>query len=266
MMIVKARTLLPLVLVAACVVLAGSNAYAQNDPPGVDRTHYWTYHLIDPFTSPQPVALSDQFFRNPVPNTTDSLLRLVNWVYKNNSVVQDTFLHYTWWNLASKYPLNQFVRVTNQFGVVDVHVVQMDFLLAPAWKNQHPPVPGGPNANHYVCYKTTGPTQTPQTVVLHDEWRNDAQTVGPLEFLCVPCLKQHQGQTFVPVDTVTHLALYRIQPTSDIFIPFIQDQFAQVQRPVQQFPIEYLMVPSLKTPISTPTRKESWGRIKTLYR
>jgi len=65
---------------------------------------------------------------------------------------------------------------------------------------------------------------------------------------------------------VTHLALYPIQPLSDTFIPFIQDQFVQTQRIVRQFPVEYLMVPSLKNPIPTAAKKSTWGQIKTLYR
>jgi len=265
-MSVKAKTLLSLVLVAACLVLARSNAYAQSDPTGVDSTHYWTYQLIDPVYFPQPIVVQDQFLPAPITNVTDSLTRLVNWVYKNNSTVRDTMIHYTWWNLQNKYPVNQFVTVTNQFGSYDVSVYQLDFLLAPAWKNNPSPIQGGPEANHYLCYKANGFPPPPLPYSLQDEWRNDYLPVGQLEYLCVPCSKQHNGQNYAIVDSVTHLALYRIHPLSDIFYPQIQDQFVQVQRAVQQRPIEYLMVPSLKTLIPTDIKTSTWGKLKKLYR
>ena len=265
-MSVKARTLLSLVLVPACLVLTRLNAGAQSDPTGVDSTHYWTYHLIDPVYYPQPIEAKDQFLTNYVPLQTDSLTRLVNWVIKNNSTVRDTFLHYTWWNLQPKLPVNQFVKVTNQFGSANVNVYQLEFLLTPAWKNYQSPIPGGPTANHYLCYRANGFPPPTQPYSLRDEWRNDYQPIGPLEFLCVPCWKEHLAQVYAPVDTVTHLALYRIIPYSDVFYPFIQDQFVHAQRPVQQYPFEYLMVPSLKSPIPTDTRKSTWGKLKAIYR
>ena len=265
-MSVKAKTLLSFVLVAACLVLARSNVYAQSDPAGVDSTHYWTYHLIDPVFFPQPIRVMDQFIPNLIPNQTDSLTRLVNWVYKNNSTVRDTFLHYTWWNLLNKVPVNRFVRVVNQFGAYDVNVLQLDFLLTPAWKNFQSPIPGGPAANHYLCYRANGFPSPPQSFFFHDEWRQENLPVGPMRYLCVPCWKEHNGQMFTPPDTVTHLALYPIQPNSDVFVPKVQDQFLTVLRPVQQFQTEYLMVPSLKNPPPTEIKKSSWGKLKTLYR
>jgi len=265
-MSVKAKSFLTFVLTAACLVLARPNAYAQNDPPGVNRTHYWTYHLIDPIYQPDQINTQDQFWPAFMPNQTDSLLRLVNWVYKNNSVVQDTFIHYTWWNLVNKYPVNKFFKVTNQFGSNNVFVDRLEFLLTPAWKNVQNPVPGGPFANHYQCYRAQGFPPPTQAFLFRDEWRQDFLPVGPLEYLCAPCVKEHHGQIFAPPDTVTHLALFRIQPQSDVFFPYIQDQFLQIVRPVRQQPIEYLLVPSLKEPPATPTKKSTWGQVKTLYR
>jgi hypothetical protein len=71
---------------------------------------------------------------------------------------------------------------------------------------------------------------------------------------------------YAPVDTVTHLALFRINPYSDLFSPFMADQFWQGGRPVQQQPTEYLLVPSLKEEIVTDTKRQTWGKLKTLYR
>jgi len=266
-MSVKAKTLFSVVLVAASLLLVQARAYAQSDPPGVNRTHFWSYRLLDPFYFPQPVSLSDQFFRNLISNQTDTLTRLLNWVYKDaNGAVQDTFIHYTWWNLINKYPVGKLTKVTNQFGSYDVQVANMEFLLAPSWKNYQSPIPGGPLANHYLCYRAIGPAPPPQPHVFQDEWRQDVQDVGPLEFLCTPCLKYHNGQFFQPVDTLTHLAVYRILPHSDAFYVQLQDQFAHPQNIVQQSPPEYLFVPSLKYEINTPTQRNTWGKLKTLYR
>jgi len=38
---------------------------------------------------------------------------------------------------------------------------------------------------------------------MRDEWHETIQSPGPIEFLCAPCRKQHQGLTFPVVDTVT---------------------------------------------------------------
>jgi hypothetical protein len=162
--------------------------------------------------------------------------------------------------------VNKFFKVTNQFGSYDVYVDRLDFLLAPAWKNQPSPIPGGPIANHYQCYRANAFTPPTQTYIFHDEWRQDFLPVGPLEYLCVPCWKAHQGRIYAPVDTVTHLAVYRIPPISDYFFPYLQDQFVQAQRLVRQYPVEYLLVPSLKNPIPTGTKKSTWGKLKTMYR
>jgi len=264
---IKATTVLSFILVAAALGFVPSRASAQTDPPGVDPTHYWSYRLWTPFASPQSVGLSDQFFPGLVPNSTDSLTRLLNWVYKDaNGVVKDTLIHYTWWNLLGKHPANKLTQVTNQFGSFQVSVVNMEFLLAPAWKNFQSPIPGGPLANHYLCYRAVRPPPQPQPHYFQDEWRQDIQDVGPLEFLCTPCAKFHNGQLYPPVDTLTHLAVYRILPHSDAFFALMQDQFGHPQSIVQQSPPEYLFVPSLKYEINTPTIKNTWGKLKTLYR
>jgi hypothetical protein len=102
--------------------------------------------------------------------------------------------------------------------------------------------------------------------LFQDEWRQDQQLPGAMQFLCVPCLKIHNGVAYPSVDAVTHLALYPIQPQSPTFLPFVIDQFLRGQQVVQQLPVEYLMVPSTKAPPVTDTKKSSWGRLKELYR
>jgi hypothetical protein len=261
-----ANTLLRGSALAACLTFVAASAHAQagGNPPDVNPTHYWSYTLIDPVIHPTPIQVSDQFFRFPVPMYVDSLARLVNWVHKDNSPVLDTLIHYTWWNVQPKLPMQVPVIVTNQFGQQPVQVEHVEFMLVPAWKNQ--PQPVQPNANHYLCYRAHGFNPPPQPHFFQDEWRQDVQYPYPMEFLCTPCMKEHNGQIYPPVDTLTHLAVYPITPQSDYFYPFIMDQFFAGPVYVWQKPLEYLFVPSDKKLIITDSKKASWGRIKTLYR
>jgi hypothetical protein len=243
-----------------CAVAPVAHAQAGAFNP----THYWTYHLLDPVQQPATVLAQDQFWQQPVPLTVDRLERLLNWVHKNNSAVPDTFLHYTWWNVQQKLLVNKDVLVTNQFGSYPVRVENLEFLLAPAYKNFQSPVP--PHGDHFLCYRAFGFPPPPQTYDLRDEWRVDIQHPGPLEYLCAPCSKAHAGAVYTVSDTVTHYAVYPIQPTSDNFYAFITDQFWQQPNIATQFPIEYLFVPSEKTHRPTETKKSTWGKLKTLYR
>jgi hypothetical protein len=259
-------------LLAVCLLfVAPLMAGAQGNPPGVNPTHYWTYQNLQPIRIPQDIRIQDQFFPGGQPMTVDSLNRLLNWVYKTDlatgftSAPLDTFLHYTWWNVIQKFPVQRTALVTNQFGSYPVQVLNVEFLLTPALKNQ-PAIGQPPPANHYLCYRAVGFPSPNRPFLLHDEWRQDTQIPGPLEFLCTPCLKEHQGRIFPPVDTLTHLAVYRIVPQSEPFYPIVTDQFFTGPIYVQQRPIEYLFVPSTKQVIITDTKKQSWGRLKTLYR
>jgi hypothetical protein len=255
------RTLFAGLGLALFASAAGAGSAVPFDP-----THYWTYHNLNTIVQPQPIFVRDQFFRNGVPVTVDQLERLVNWVHKNNSAVPDTFLHYTWWNVLEKLPVNRQVIVTNQFGSHIVQVLNLEFLLAPATKN-NPPVFGGiPTANHYLCYRATGFPAPPAAYDLVDEWRVDTQQPRDMEFLCTPCLKEHNGVVYPPVDTVTHLAAYPIAPQSGNFVPFVNDQFTASQLFVTQIPLEYLFVPSEKVELPTDTKRSTWSKIKSLYR
>jgi len=264
----KAKNLL--LLAAGLLLLAQVPAHAQGNPPGVDPTHYWTYQLHAPYPQPESILVQDQFFPAPTRVNVDRLERLANWVIKTDSTTGissfpvDTSVHYTWWNIADKLPVNQLVGVTNQFGSYPVTVSNVEFLLTPAYKNHQAAAPF-PTANHYLCYRATGFPSPNRPFDLRDEWRRDSQVPGPLEFLCVPCLKQHNGVTYPILDRVTHLALYPITPQSPLFSPLISDQFRFSPQLVQQLPPEYLLVPSLKQVI-TDTKQHSWGHLKLLYR
>jgi len=261
-MVTPFRTL----LVGLGILCLAASVHAQ--PPGFpfDPTHYWTYTEQVPIPMPSPIFARDQFFRNGVPLTVEKRERLLNWVQKNNSPVLDTLLHYTWWNILEKLPVNRTVIVTNQFGSSRVQVLNLEFMLAPAYKNFTNPVGAVPLANHYLCYRAIGFPAPPAAYDLRDEWRVDIQQPQAMEFLCAPCAKQHLGQTFPVVDTVTHYAAYPITPVSEVFYPFVRDQFFPNQELVQQHPIEYLFVPSEKTDLPVDVKKNTWGRLKQLYR
>jgi hypothetical protein len=259
------RLFIPCLIVAAGLLLAAPFAHAQVGTAKIDSTHFWTYKMQQPIVLPNQVVASDQFFTAGIPVSLDNLTHLVNWVIKNNSTVRDTFVHYTWWNIQNKVPVNRPVTVSNQFGTYPVTVENLEFMLVPAWKNQ--PGPGGfPNANHYLCYRAQGFPSPNRPYFLTDEWRTDVQIPGPMQFLCAPCMKQHNGQIFPVIDPDTHLALYPINPQSEVFYPFLLDQFIGGNFFVQQTPVEYLLVPSTKTEISTPTKKSTWGKLKMLYK
>jgi hypothetical protein len=252
-------------LVVASACFFAGTAVAQNDPPGVNPSHYWTYSpSYGGHYSPEFIQVRDQFFQSFTPVYLDTLERFINWVHKNGSPVPDTLIHYTWWNIVNKLPNSASAILTNQFGQFPAQIGDLQFMLVPAWKNQ--PQPGNPAANHYLCYKAFGAPPPPQILDLVDEWRHDVQPLGDLEYLCTPCWKEHNGQVFPALDEATHLAMYRISPTSERFFPFIQDQFFSGTCDVFQQPFEYLLVPTLKQILPTDVKKASWGQLKTIYR
>lgn len=267
-MLKKATLFLRASLAVAALLTASAIAFAQVPPapPGVDPTHYWTYHIVDPIPQPSPIIVSDQFFRQPIPLTVDMRERLLNWVMKNNSPVHDTTLHYTWWNIVEKRPIARDAIVTNQFGVSNVHLLNVEFLLTPAWKNPPIPVPSPPYANHYLCYRAVSSGPPPGLFTFEDEWHLTQGFPQQLEFLCTPCLKGHNGVIYPMVDTLTHFAVYRLDAASDHFSPFISDQFQTLPQLVGQLPFEYLFVPSLKKEIVTDTKRSTWSKVKQLYR
>jgi hypothetical protein len=251
-------------LILAIPVFIAPVAQAQ---PGVfpfNPTHYWTYQMEPGAFQPASILVKDQFFPQGIPVTVDSLQRLLNWVWKNNSQVPDTLLHYTWWNVRERVPVGKDVLVTNQFGSHPVRVVNLEFLLVPAYKNFQSPVP--PHGDHFLCYRAFGFPAPTSSYDLRDEWRVDFQHPGPLEYLCAPCSKEHGGLLFSVADTVTHLAAYPITPSSGNFAPVLYDQFHQGTQLVSQMPIEYLFVPSEKVGPPTETKRSTWGRLKSLYR
>lgn len=213
----------------------------------IDSTHYWSYSFETPKDTLVTISARDQFISLPM--AVDTLTRLVNWVHKNHSFVRDTTLHFTWWNIRDKYPVHVFAQITNQFGVHRVKISNLEFLLAPALKND--PATPEDSVSHYLCYQALGfPGPVPE-YDLEDEWRTDRQHVYDMKYLCVPCWKTHNGLEYAPVDSITHLAVYEVHPQSEPFRPLLEDQFVTGAFRVQQrSPREYLFVPSTKEVIA----------------
>ena len=261
----KATLLLSCLALALCILPARTPAYAQAGA-GIDSTHYWSYKLQQPNSPTVPdVQASDQFFQFPVSITPYRQARLLNWVHKNNSTVSDTLVRYTWWDLQEQIPVNQNVIVDNQFGRYEVGVDHLSFMLVPTRKNTDPA--GGPlQANHYLCYKVHGFPAPGLPYDMQDDWRHDVVSPQAIEFLCAPCIKYHNGNTFPILDPNTHLAAYPISTTSESFSPYLSNQFATGGVQVQAGGTEYIFVPSVKVENPTPIRKSTWGNIKLLYR
>ena len=239
----------------ACAAVGGYNygtaitnanlqAALANRPPAIDSTHFWSYSVLDTVDTLITVSVSDQFL--PLTSVRiDTLVKLVNWVQKDGSPVTDSLWHFTWWNIKDKVFVPEKAAIDNQFGPQDVILNYLSFLLAPAAKNDTSGSPEG--LSHYLCYKTASEPGPFGEHTFFDEWRTDTVVVGRLVYLCAPCLKHHDGVTYLPADTVTHLAVYRIAPHSERFEPFVEDQFDSLSFSVAQLDSEYLFVPSLKT-------------------
>src|SRR5262245_9253387 len=95
----------------ACLLALGLLSLAaalHAQPPGCPShpTHYWTYSIQTQSVTPHSIFAADQFSLTGVPLTVERRERLLNWVQKNNSAVPDTLLHYTWWNVLEKLPVN----------------------------------------------------------------------------------------------------------------------------------------------------------------
>jgi hypothetical protein len=261
--------LLTLFAAAAGLLIVGASAQAQ---PGINPTHYWSYHLNAPMPSTDPVTVGDQFFPQ-VDLPPRQLVRMMTPAWKilpDGSVFApaDTVTHYDWWEFPP-IPFARSVEIDNQFGTnQQIAVSDAAFLLAPASKSLTPGTsqPPPPGTNHYLCYNAVG-AGPGINVTLRDQFHSQGQLVASLTYFCVPCWKQHAGAYFPIADPATHLALYRLEipdfPGANVWLT---DQFVEsAQNAVFQAPDEYLAVPSLKHE-ATATESRSWGRIKSTYR
>jgi hypothetical protein len=259
------RAALVLLLLAVAATLFVAPAEAQVSPLW---DHYKVYLLNPPIPAPvpsPPVVLTDQF--GTFTHQLNVLERFMNPVQKihppNTYPITDSTLHYSWW-LITPQPFNVNVAVTNQFGDQGINVLDAQYLLNPALKNQHgtPPI-----KNHYKAYNCTGqPVNVPIGMIdQFDSWQ--ATVMFPRYFL-TPVQKQIGGPggvTYPIVDPNQHYVCYEFQPYDPTpFTAVMTDQFLQ-DATMQLFPGQMICVPTYKQSVTSAV-KDTWGRLKLLYR
>lgn len=261
------RAALALLLLLVLQTLFASRTDAQLDPLW---DHYKVYVENPPFVPAipvPPVVLTDQFtqfthqvfsldlFMNPVEKR---LLPPINTTFPIN----DSLTHYSWWNITPQ-PMSLTVAATNQFGDQTITVFDAQYLLNPAIKNQtgSPPV-----RNHYKCYNCTGqPVNVPVQMI--DQFGTWGATVMLPRFFCNPVQKQVVGtpQVYPILDPNQHYICYEFQPPDPTpYTALGSDQFAH-DVPLNLHPSQLICVPTLKQGV-TGTKKDTWGRLKLLYR
>jgi hypothetical protein len=259
-------SLLFAVLCAASLTLVGARAQAQVNPLW---DHYKVYQ-VPPFPVPPlgvPVRLTDQF--GPYDHVVEQLEWFMNPTEKlvlgqpTPSPINNPLLHYSWWRITPQ-PFDGQVTATNQFGDFTINVHDAIYLLNPALKNQ----PGQPPiANHYKCYFCDGPPVNVQ-VQLNDQFGPFQTAVTFPRYFCNPVEKHVQppsGANYPIEDPNQHYICYEFQPEDPTpHTATITDQFI-VDHPTQMNPARYLCVPTLKTGV-TETSKNTWGKMKLLYR
>jgi hypothetical protein len=262
------RSLAFLVLpaVAALLITAAPRVDAQVNPLW---DHYKLYLMPPlPMTPPLPVQLTDQF--GSFPHHVEALERYMNPTEKTvfqpppggTFPVNDPLLHYSWWRI-SPVPFAAFVTAVNQFGDFNFNVRDGIYLLNPSVKND----PGTtlPPRNHYKCYDCDGPPVNFQ-VRMFDQFGPWEAIVGVPRYFCNPVEKQVSGAPPNPiVDLNQHYVCYEFQPEDpNIYPATITDQFiTNLQTPLG--PSRWLCVPTYKTGV-TENRKDTWGKLKQLYR
>jgi hypothetical protein len=255
----------------AVLAFAGSRAEAQGTVVPATWDHYKLYlsNPIYPYTGPNPVLLNDQF--GSAYHQVQFLDRWMNPVEKalpEGGIfgINEPFLHYTWWRIDAPPPQNQWtVAVTNQFGDQMLNVGDPVYLLNPALKNQTGTLPV---RNHYKCYLCDGLPVNKQVLMTDqfDQW--GAQVLFP-RYFCNPTEKTvgpvPGGQTYPIVDPAKHYVCYEYNPPdAQPFTALITDQFVQ-DRTVDLHPSQWICVPSIKQTY-VPTRRDTWGKLKQLYR
>lgn len=251
---------------AACLSLVGARAEAQVNPLW---DHYKVY-MTPPFPVPPlgtPVRLLDQF--GPYDHVVEQLERFMNPTEKLvagqpiPSPINNPLLHYSWWRITPQ-PFSATVTAVNQFGDHTINVHDAIYLLNPARKNQPAPPP---IANHYKCYFCEGPPVN-VNVQLTDQFGPWPTTVMFPRYFCNPVEKRVQpptGAVYPIEDPNQHYICYEIQPEDPTpHTAIITDQFLP-NHTTQMNPARWLCVPTYKSGV-TETSKNTWGKLKQLYR
>lgn len=261
------RILVPILFTILGISFA-SRAQAQVDPLW---DHYKVYQTLAHPSHIEQVTLIDQF-QTRTDDVVQYLDRLANPVAKNHGAafypINRPELHYTWWALSQRPPIDINVLAINQFGDQYIHVggpyTGWDtYLLNPANKNAPTGTPL-PLANHYKCYPAQGaPVNT--TVGLSDQFFSRNAVVFEPRWFCAPCEKRLLNGTVYPmVDPKQHYTVYEIDYTNTFWPARISDQFITDFQTDVAFD-RFLMVPTQKE-LPTPSDPTTWGRVKGLYR
>jgi hypothetical protein len=259
----RRHTLLPLSLMVTALVVVSSSAEAQVDPTW---DHYKVYDAQPKPSFPLTFGLRDQF--GSVQHDLLNLDRFANPVEKlvsgAGNPIYDPDLHYSWW-LITPNPFSAVVTVSNQFGDHTLQVSDSRYLWNPAakWEATGTPYPV-PVANHYKCYDCAGPPVS-VPVTLTDQFGVWQTTVAVPRWFCTPAAKDVGPTEYPIIQPDRHYVCYEYTPADTrFFSAAMSDQFINNFN-LQMGPSNILCVPSEKV-VATPTGRETWGRLKILYR
>jgi len=267
--------LLVSLFVTALVVLHGARADAQVNPLW---DHYKVYEVVPPplQIGGGLVTLTDQF--GTYDHQMLQLLRFMNPVEKQvigdgTYGIHDDITHYAWWSISPQ-TFSATVTATNQFGDQTLNVHDGVYLLNPALKNQPLTNILQLYKNHYKCYLCDGQPINKQ-VILTDQFGQWSATVTFPRYFCNPVdkhvLSPFPEEDWPILDPNQHYICYELQPEDPTpHTATVVDQFIRLMGfsdpPSMDFhPSRYLCVPTLKTGV-TGTARDTWGRVKMLYR
>lgn len=262
----RSARFLPLVL-AALVAIGWAGAGGRADaqvPPHWD--HYKVYEANPKPAGPGPILLRDQF--GPSGHDVVFLDLFMNPTAKTEMQsgahypIHHHDLHYAWW-LISEQPFQATIAFENQFGGGQLELGPARYLLNPALKEQvNGPLPV---ANHYKCYDCLGPP-VQRSIRMDDQFGGWVAGNFHPRFFCTPTDKQRPGGPVEPVlDPDQHYICYQFQPPDpQVRTVPIRDQF--ILTSVALGPGRMLCVPTLKHEVTSTRPRETWGRIKLIYR
>lgn len=255
------RAAIVLLLPAVWAMLPATRATAQVDPLW---DHYKAYVVPSiPMFEPVNVTLSDQF--NQSNHTVGALVRFMNPVEKVHGpavfAIHDSITHYSWRNLIPTYTFDISVAVTNQFGDQTLHLTGAPYVVGIAYKNQNGPAQG---RNYYKAYSCQGPSVS-VPVGMTDQFDAWQATVMTPQYFLVPATLQWFANVYPIADANQHYVCYEFQPfdpttftadVTDLWLPLFTTPLG---------PSTMICVPTAKVGV-TPAHRDTWGKLKQLYR
>lgn len=237
-------------LVAA---LSGS-ALAQH------KLDHFKVYPVDPQPVDETVEVMGQFDKEPFKIRVRAFRYFANPVIKNkenDGRYIDENAHLKWYiirRLEDPPTRSVTVEITNQFHEKPVRVVLARppiFLLAPAEKKGHK-FPEG--LDHYLVYRVLSGEFEPRSVDLRDQWTEKEAEKTPLRrlvFVCVPCMKIHDGKKYEIRNERDHLTVYSTGVMAKPREAAARDQFGEGEFKITET-ANLLCVPSYKKVIDEP--------------